>query len=206
MAHLAMDKLKAAKIETSPFMYTIIPGFLSPEMVSRINATYPKIEKGGSYPIESLDASMAIMEVIDELDGPEFEQAVAGKFSVDIAGKPKMYSLRGYTRAKDGQIHTDSKDKIITVLLYLNENWQQPGGRLRILRNGHDVDDFAAEVPPDNGSLLVFKRSDNSWHGHHPFEGPRRSLQMNWMTSEGSKGWHKVRHTLSAAMKKLVPA
>jgi hypothetical protein len=24
--------------------------------------------------------------------------------------------------AKDGQIHTDSKDKIITVLLYLNEN------------------------------------------------------------------------------------
>jgi SM-20-related protein len=206
MAHLAMDKLKAAKIETSPFMYTIIPGFLSPEMVSRINATYPKIEKGGSYPIESLDASMAIKEVIDELDGPEFEQAVAGKFSVDIAGKPKMYSLRGYTRAKDGQIHTDSKDKIITVLLYLNENWQQPGGRLRILRNGQNVDDFAAEVPPDNGTLLVFKRSDNSWHGHHPFEGPRRSLQMNWMTSEGSKGWHKVRHTISAAMKKLVPA
>ena len=66
------------------------------------------------------------------------------------------------------------------------------------------MDDFAAEVPPDNGTLLVFKRSDNSWHGHHPFEGPRRSLQMNWMTSEGSKGWHKVRHTLSAAVKKLV--
>ena len=206
MAHLAMDKFSAAKIETSPYMYTIVPGFLSPETVSRINATYPRIEKGGSYPIESLDANMAIKEVIDELDGPEFEKAIAGKFAVDIAGKPKMYSLRGYTRAKDGQIHTDSKDKIITVLLYLNENWQQPGGRLRILRNGHNVDDFAAEVPPDNGSLLVFKRSDNSWHGHHPFEGPRRSLQMNWMTSEGSKGWHKVRHTLSAAMKKLVPA
>lgn len=206
MAHLAMDKLKSAKIETSPFMYTIVPGFLPPETVSRINATYPRIEKGGSYPIESLDASMAIKEVIDELDGPQFESAIAEKFAVDIAGKPKMYSLRGYTRAKDGQIHTDSKDKIITVLLYLNENWQQPGGRLRILRSGTDVDDFAAEVPPDNGSLLVFKRSDNSWHGHHPFEGPRRSLQMNWMTSEGSKGWHKVRHTLSAAMKKLVPA
>ncbi len=206
MAHLAMDKLKAAKIETSPYMYAIVPGFLPPETVSRINATYPKIEKGGSYPIESLDASMAIKEVIDELDGPLFEKTVAEKFAVDIAGKPKMYSLRGYTRAKDGQIHTDSKDKIITVLLYLNENWQQPGGRLRILRNGQNVDDFAAEVPPDNGSLLIFKRSDNSWHGHHPFEGPRRSLQMNWMTSEGSKGWHKVRHTLSAAMKKLVPA
>jgi len=206
MGHLAIDRLRAAKIETEPFMYTIVSGFLSPAMVSRINATYPRIEKGGSYPMEMLDASMAIKEVIDELDGPEFEAAIADKFGVALEGRPKMYSLRGYTRAKDGQIHTDSKDKIITVLLYLNENWQQPGGRLRILKDGHDVDNFAAEVPPDNGTLLVFKRSDNSWHGHHPFEGQRRSLQMNWMTSEGSKGWHKVRHTLSAAVKKLTAA
>ena len=206
MGHLAIDRLRTAKVETEPYMYTIVSGFLAPAMVGRINATYPRIEKGGSYPLEMLDASMAIKEVIDELDGPEFEAAIADKFGVVLDGKPKMYSLRGYTRAKDGQIHTDSKDKIITVLLYLNENWQQPGGRLRILKDGHDVDNFAAEVPPDDGTLLVFKRSDNSWHGHHPFEGQRRSLQMNWMTSEGSKGWHKVRHTLSAAVKKLSAA
>ena len=206
MGHLAIDRLRAAKVETEPYMYTIVSGFLSPASVSAINATYPRIEKGGSYPVEMLDASMAIKEVIEELDGPLFEAAIADKFGVALDGKPKMYSLRGYTRGKDGQIHTDSKDKIITVLLYLNESWQQPGGRLRILKDGHDVDNFAAEVPPDNGTLLVFKRSDASWHGHHPFEGQRRSLQMNWMTSEGSKGWHKVRHTLSAAMKKLSAA
>ena len=204
MPHLNIAKLKAAKIESQPYAYTIIPGFLPPESVTRINATYPKIEKGGSYPVESLDASMAIKEVIDELDGPEFEAAIAEKFGVALDGRPKMYSLRGYTRSKDGKIHTDSKDKIITVLLYLNESWNQPGGRLRILRNGRDVDDFAAEVPPDNGTLLVFKRSDSSWHGHHPFDGQRRSLQMNWMTSEGSKGFHAIRHKLSAAVKKVM--
>ena len=204
MPHLNIDKMKEATVETSPYLYTIVPGFLSPETVARINATYPKIEKGGSYPVESLDENMAIKEVIDELDGPEFQKAIADKFRVDLDGRPKMYSLRGYTRAKDGQIHTDSKDKIITVLLYLNENWQQPGGRLRILKNGTNVDDFVAEVPPDNGTLLVFKRADNSWHGHHPFEGPRRSLQMNWMTSEGSKGFHAIRHKLSAAVKKVM--
>jgi hypothetical protein len=206
MAHLNIDKLRAAKLETEPYLFTLVPGFLSPDSVKRINATYPKLEKGGSFPIEMLEENMTIKEVIDELDGSEFEKAIAEKFDVDLADRPKMYSLRGYTRAKDGQIHTDSKDKIITVLLYLNDNWQQPGGRLRILKNGHDVDDYVAEVPPDNGTLLVFKRSDNSWHGHHPFEGPRRSLQMNWMTSEGSKGWHKVRHTISAAVKKLTAA
>ena len=206
MAHLDIAKLKAARIETEPYAFTIVQSFLPPASVSEINATYPRIEKGGSYPIESLDANMAIKQVIEELDGPEFEAAIEERFGVSLAGRPKMYSLRGYTRAKDGQIHTDSKDKIITVLLYLNENWQQPGGRLRILRNGHDVDNYVAEVPPDNGTLLVFKRSDASWHGHHPFDGPRRSLQMNWMTSEGSKGFHAIRHKISAAVKKVMPA
>ncbi len=204
MAHLQLDKLAAAKVETVPFMYTIIPGFLRPDSVARINATYPDIAKGGSYPIESLDAGMAIKEVIDELDAPAFERAICDKFGVALDGRPKMYSLRGYTRAKDGQIHTDSKDKIITVLLYLNEHWTQPGGRLRLLKNGHDVDDFVTEVPPDNGTLLVFKRSDTSWHGHHPFEGQRRSLQMNWMTSEGAKGFHAIRHKISATVKKVL--
>ena len=147
---------------------------------------------------------MTIKQVIEELDGPEFEQIIAERFGVELAGRPKMYSLRGYTRAKDGQIHTDSKDKIITVLLYLNQDWKQPGGRLRILRSAGSVDDYVAEVPPDNGTLLVFKRSENSWHGHHPFDGPRRSLQMNWMTSESSKGFHAVRHKISAAVKKVL--
>jgi SM-20-related protein len=203
MAHLNLEKLRQATLETEPYLFTIVPGFLSAASVKQINATYPKIAKGGSYPIESLEASMTIKEVIDELDGPEFQAAIEEKFGVLLAGQPKMYSLRGYTRAKDGQIHTDSKDKIITVLLYLNESWPHSGGRLRLLRNGHDVEDYVAEVPPDNGTLLVFKRSDNSWHGHDPFQGPRRSLQMNWMTSEGAMGFHKLRHTISAAVKKL---
>jgi hypothetical protein len=206
MRHLHIENVRAAKLETSPFEYIVVPAFLSAASLKQINATYPNIDKGGSYPIESLKSGMAIKDVIDELDGPEFERAIEEKFAVPLAGKPKMYSLRGWLRAKDGQIHTDSKDKIITVLLYLNESWPHAGGRLRLLRNGRDLENFVAEVPPDNGTLLVFLRADNSWHGHHPFEGQRRALQMNWMTSENSKGFHALRHKLSAAVKKLTPA
>jgi len=203
LGHLDIERLRAARLETDPYEYTIVPAFLAAESIRAVNATYPNIAQGGSFPIEALNAGMAIKEVIDELDGPAFETAIADKFQVKLAGKPKMYSLRGYVRAKDGKVHTDSKDKIITVLLYLNESWPHAGGRLRLLRDGKDLDSYAAEVPPDNGTLLVFKRSDRSWHGHHPFEGPRRALQMNWMTSEGSKGFHSMRHELSAAIKKL---
>jgi len=205
MRHLNLEKFRGAKLETAPFQYVIVPGFLKQDSVKSVNATFPAINKGGSYPLDSVDGTATIKDVIAELDGPEFEDAVAEKFGVALAGKPKMYSLRGYLRARDGQIHTDSKDKIITALLYLNEHWENSGGRLRLLKNGTDLDSYVAEVPPENGNLLVFRRAENSWHGHHPFEGPRRALQMNWMTDVRSRGLHALRHQFSAVLKRLRP-
>lgn len=188
-------------METQPFQHMVVPGFLSTASLESVNATFPPISKGGSYPVDALDESMAIKEVIEELDGPRFEAVIAEKMGVDLAGRPKMYSLRGFTRAKDGKIHTDSKDKLITVLLYLNEDWSPQAGRLRLLRQGDDLEDYAVEVPPDGGNLLIFRRSDTSWHGHQPFEGQRRALQMNWMVDEAKRGFHQFRHRVSAALK-----
>lgn len=206
MGYLALEKLREAKLESDPYSYVIVPGFLTPETVRVVNATYPPIARGGSYPIEALDAGMVIKDVIAELDGQAFQAAVGDKFDLDLTGRPKMFSLRGHLRAKDGKIHTDSKDKIITVLLYLNERWPHKSGRLRLLRNGTDLECYVKEISPDDGTVLIFKRSDNSWHGHYPFEGQRRALQMNWMTGEASRGLHAIRHKLSALAKSLLPA
>lgn len=203
MTHLDIQRLKQAELRQEPFTYTVVPGFLRPEPLEQVIDTYPDISRGGSYPLDSLEVPDALKSVIDELDGPAFEQAIEEKFDVDLAGRPKMYSLRGYCRSTDGKIHTDSKDKIITVLLYLNQDWPHKGGKLRMLRSGDNLEDFAEEVPPDDGTLLVFRRSDNSYHGHGAFDGVRRSIQMNWMVSEGKRGFHKFRHNLSAKFKKM---
>jgi len=205
MVQLNIDLLEKAELRTDPFEYTIVPGFLSPDSLHEVTANYPSL-KGGSYPLDSVEVSPAVKSLIDQMDGPAFEAAIEKKFGVELTGQPKMYSLRGYCRGTDGKIHTDSKDKIITVLLYLNNEWKHPGGKLRMLRNGNDLDDFSEEVPPDNGTLLVFKRSERSWHGHGPFEGRRCSIQMNWMVSEGARGFHKLRHSISATVKKLTAA
>jgi SM-20-related protein len=205
MANLQLDKFAAAPLVREPYEYVVVPGFLPAAELTNVVTNYPPL-KAGSYPLEEVPMTPALQALIDAMDGPEFERAIETKFKVELAGKPKMYSLRGYCRATDGKIHTDSKDKIITVLLYLNDGWQQLGGRLRLLKNGDNLQDFVAEVPPDNGTLLVFKRSENSWHGHESFEGVRRSIQMNWMTSEGSRGFHKLRHQISARVKKLLAA
>ena len=141
-----------------------------------------------------------------ELDGPEFRAAIERKFDLDLTGRPTMYTVRGHVRAADGSIHTDSKTKIITVLLYLNEGWESDGGRLRILRSGTDLEDYVAETPPYGGTLLVFRRSDTSWHGHRPHEGPRRAIQLNWVTEQSVVDNEQRRHRWSTRLKKLKSA
>jgi SM-20-related protein len=201
--HLDFAKLEKARLETEPFEHTVIPAFLDRDTIERVNDTFPPVVSGGSFAVESLETGMVIREVIDELDSPRFEKLVEQKFGVELAGRPKMYSLRGHTRAKDGRIHRDSEDKIITVLLYLNRDWPHKAGRLRLLWDQWNLDNYAVEVPADNGTLLVFKRSSTSWHGHYPFVGQRRALQMNWVTGAGSKIWHRLRHSFSARVKRL---
>ena len=206
MSYLNIDRLRRAKLHTGPFEYTVVPGFLSPNTLNRLIATYPDNIKGGSYPLETVTVAPELQEVLDELNGPGFEQAIEEKFGVDLAGLPKMYSLRGYCRNSDGKIHCDSKDKVITALLYLNEKWTHAGGKLRILRSGTDLEDYSEEVFPDDGTLLVFRCSATSFHGHGPFEGVRRSIQMNWMVSDKKRVFHKIRHKISASFKRLAAA
>jgi Rps23 Pro-64 3,4-dihydroxylase Tpa1-like proline 4-hydroxylase len=114
-----------------------------------------------------------------------------------------MYTVRGYVRERDGAIHTDSKTKIITVLLYMNERWQEDAGRLRLLRSPDNLDDYVAEVPPYGGTLLAFRRADNSWHGHKPISGQRRAIQLNWVTSQAVVDAEQNRHGFSTQLKRL---
>ena len=78
------------------------------------------------------------------------------------------------------------------------------GGRLRILRSKSDLNDYAAEVPPTAGTLLAFRRGEESWHGHETFVGPRRVIQLNWVTDMAVVRREQRRHRLSAWLKTLV--
>ena len=86
----------------------------------------------------------------------------------------------------------------------MNPEWEHPGGRLRLLKSSSGLDDPIMEVPPAAGTMLAFRRSDNSWHGHKPFSGERRVIQFNWVTSEGDRRIVMLRHHLSATVKRLL--
>lgn len=201
---LQLNKLRSTPLATDPFPYLAIKGFLTKGGLDEVRRDFPKVPGPGSHPPSQLSIKGAFKSLMDELLGPDFQQAVSEKFSVDLTNRPTMYTVRGFTRASDGKIHPDSKTKIITVLLYLNDDsWNNAGGRLRLLRSATDLEDFVEEVEPAGGTLLVFKRQDNSWHGHHSFEGPRRAIQLNWVTDESVVRREQGRHGFGSLLKSL---
>ena len=206
MSLLDMETLVATPLCDDPYDYVIVRNFVRPEAAGAIGADYPKVGKAGSFALSDVTVKGAFGELIGELNGPAFRKAVEAKFGISLSGRATTFTVRGMCGPDDGNIHTDSKTKIITVLLYLNPDWAPDGGRLRVLRNGHDLDAVAAETPPDFGTLLMFRRADNSWHGHKPFLGERRVVQMNWVTSDRVAAWQMFRHRVSAAVKRLAPA
>src|SRR5262245_44165172 len=197
MAALDFAAFRATALCRQPFEYLIVPGFVKPDAHTAINADFPPIERPGSYPLRQLRFGPAFKALVSELNGEEMRRAFQEKFHIDLTGRPTIITVRGRCHEKDGQIHTDTASKIITVLIYLNPSWEDSGGRLRLLRSTHDLEDVLVEVPPVEGTLLAFRRSDNSWHGHKSFAGERRVIQFNWITSHFVARREALRHYFS---------
>jgi SM-20-related protein len=204
MKEINLAAFRSTPLVQEPFEYLIVPGFIRPEACSAIHADYPRIDDVGSFPVEELTYGQAFASFLQTLKGAEFRQAFAEKFQVDLTDRPVMVTVRGQSGTRDGSIHTDAQSKIITVLIYMNPKWEEPGGRLRLLRSPTDIDDVIVEVPPVEGTLLAFRRSDNSYHGHKPFIGPRRVIQLNWVNNLGRRRYEVMRHRVSAWMKRMM--
>jgi hypothetical protein len=202
MSFLDLDRLAETPLATEPFDFVVVPGFIRAPMLPIVRETYPQVVRPGSFPTSEVACGEGFAALLAELEGPAFRKAIEAKFGVDLTGRPTMVTVRGQAGDRDGGIHTDSKSKIITVLIYLNEGWEPQGGRLRLLRSANDLEDYAVEVPPEAGLMLAFRRSERSYHGHKPFSGPRKVIQLNWVTGSSHVMWDLLRHRISAWLKR----
>ena len=205
MHMLDIEAFEATPLVREPFPYLVVPGFLQRHARNVVTLDYPEIAKPGSFPTTEVSYGPAFAALLEELQGPAVKAAFERKFEIDLSDRPTMVTVRGRAQAKDGRVHTDSKTKIITVLLYMNGQWEAPGGRLRLLRSADSLDDPLAEVPPDEGTLVAFLVTPHSWHGHEQFVGVRRVIQLNWVTGEDVVRHEQARHRFSARVKKLLP-
>jgi len=202
---LKLDRLAEAVVATQPFTYLVAKDVLDKDDLARIKPDFPQITQSGVFPLSELTYGPQFERLILEIKGREIEEVLERKLDVDLSDKPLMVTVRGCCHRRDGRIHTDSTDKIVTCLLYLNDAWDGSGGRLRLLRSGDSIEDILAEVPPDGGTLVAFKRSHNSWHGHLPFVGQRRYVMFNWVRSDAVLMKHMSRARITARVRRLNP-
>ncbi len=209
MIDLDYAGLAATHVSDDPFAHVVARNFVPPASLAAVVAGLPALGKGGSFPTDGLRLGPAAAALMRELEGPRFRAAIADKFSLDLADAPTMVTLRGQSRDKDGRIHCDSTAKRVTVLLYLNPetaDWARQDGCLRLLRSPDNLDDYAVEVPPVNGTLLVFPNGPATWHGHKQFVGRRYVVQLNWMTTDDKARYELRRHRVTAFLKRLTRA
>ena len=203
MKLLNKSQLNLAKVNKQFFPFFHVENALSNDFdpLDLVN-DFPDIKSGGSFPSDNLDEGY-IKKLVQELEGNKFRAILEDKLEVDLKDAEVITTLRGFSRAKDGKIHTDSQSKIVTVLLYLNKNWDNSIGNLRLLKKNNDLEDYIQEISSEYGNLVAFKVTDNCWHGFMPFEGKRLSIQLNYIYPK-SLNTHKIRHKLSSSFKKLI--
>ena len=189
-----------------PFPLLVAYDQLPAEATVALKGDFPRYGSAGFFPYAPEDCGPTVRELVDAITAPAFADVLGAQLGVDRLGQyPTLVTLCESLNRRHGTIHTDSRSKVVTALVYLNEDWPDTsGGCLRFLRKIDDIDALVIpEVRPLYGTIAAFKRADNSFHGHLPFEGERRVIQIAWLTSEDEKLRKTKRGRFSRLVKKL---
>ena len=185
MSLINLSAVRDAQPSRDPYDFLLASNFLKEQAIEDLQRDFPEINKPGYLTVDEVKLHGRFKQLIDELEGPELTEELSRKFGMDLHPYPRLTTIMRRSQPKYGAIHTDGPSKVMTMLVYMNDEWQQDeGGRLRVLYDGKNFEPYKLEVPPTMGTMFAFLRSDNSWHGHLPFVGERRVVQIAWVKSQ----------------------
>lgn len=199
-----LEAIWQARVNEVPFKFFVADNILKSTDLDQISEDFPSIGQPGAFPLQELEYGPSFTRLIEEVSSKDFTYLMGKKFRINLTMKPLFISVRGHSRLSDGKIHTDSKSRIVSSVLYLNDDWEEQAGRLRMLRSSSSFNRAYAEVPPNGGALVALRRSERSWHGHLPYKGPRRCIMFNWLLSRNVKEIARVRHRMSSRVKRAL--
>lgn len=212
-AAAVLDPARLAQAGTTvlrdPFALLVARDQLPADAAAPLREDFPRYGSAGFFPYDPADCGPSVRTLVDAITAPAFADALGTQLGVDHLGQyPTLVTLCQALNRRHGTIHTDSRSKVATALVYLNEEWPDTsGGCLRFLHRIDDIDALVLpEIRPLFGTIAAFRRADNSFHGHLPHEGERRVVQIAWLTSEAEKQRKTKRGRLSRLIKRLFGA
>ena len=198
--------LKGAKVAPDPFPHFQGGNVLKADQIDAMERDFPKLKHEGFLTLREIQAEGAFAQFLDELQGPEVVAAVSDLLGFDLRGRPPLVTIMRICPKRAGRIHTDGKVKLATMLVYFNRTWPAGhAGSIRALYSEDNVEKYAEEVLPVMGNFFGFLRSEHSWHGHLPFEGERKVVQITWLESEEAVERKKRNNALAQFLKALSP-
>ena len=93
---------------------------MRPSELRAIDRDFPEISDPGIFPLSELHYGGAFAELVADIESADLEAILEDKFGLTLSSRPLMITVRGHCRRRDGRIHNDPKDKLVTCLLYLN--------------------------------------------------------------------------------------
>jgi len=202
---LLVDRIaEPAVVRDAPFPLLIATDVLDRDAEAMIGQDFPRYRGAGFFPYAQSDCGPAMNALVAELTSPTFSDRIGDLLGIDrLSQYPVLVTICRALNLRHGTIHTDSQSKVASALVYLNPGWAAShAGCLRFLSGGNDIEALVApEIKPVYGTLTAFRRTDNSFHGHLPYEGERRVIQVAWLTDAAAVSRKTRRGRFSRAIK-----
>lgn len=189
-----------------PFPLLIAHDVLDPAAAGSLGEDFPRYRGAGFFPYAPADCGPSMNALVQELTAPGFADRVGGLLGIErMSQYPVLVTICRALNLRHGTIHTDSRSKVASALVYLNPDWAPShAGCLRFLSASNDIEALVApEIKPVFGALTAFRRTDNSFHGHLPYAGERRVIQIAWLVDAAAVGRKTRRGRFSRAIKWL---
>src|SRR5262245_31821391 len=142
------DAIRDATYSQEPYPYFLGADFLRQEAIDDLRRDFPDIRKPGYLTVDEVALKGQFKTLIDELEGPELTEVLSQRFGKNLHSHPRLTTIMRRSQAKYGAIHTDGASKVMTMLVYMNDEWEKDeGGRLRVLYDEKNYEPYAVEVP-----------------------------------------------------------
>ena len=184
------NQISQHTLETEPYRWAVINQLFSTSDAAEIAATFPRDhfkrladyagEKDFEYEVRELIGmgepstsrperlSAAWRRLASDFLSNGYRAAMSSLTGFDLRSAPLEVNVFHYPPGGSLGAHPDLSDKIVTHVLYFNQQWNDDdGGCLTILRSA-DPGTLVARVSPVVGNSAVLVRSDNSWHAVSP--------------------------------------
>ena len=128
--------------------------------------------------------------VVAGFQDPEVRSAIEATTGADLSDGHLRIE---YCQDTDGfwlEPHTDIPVKKFTMLVYLLDDPDLADAGTNILEGPPDFK-YVGSAPYGRNKGVIFIPAENTWHGvgHHPIKGLRKSIIINYVTSDWRDKW-----------------